>query len=435
MSFFQKAYQFVRYDIWRRTAKDISKSKRFGYNTLKTLVLTIRGFAEDEVNTRANALTYSMLFATVPLIAMSFAIAKGFGFEQTIEDKLNSVTFLRESNIVPTIMEFVQRYLETAQGGVFLGIGIVILIWSIYNFFRTVETSFNTIWEVNRSRSYLRQITTYLSILLAIPIMMVLSSGMSIFFNSALSGYFGNTQWLTEFLIKAVPFIVCWIIFSWMYWAIPNTKVGFQAAVIPGIIVGTVFQLLQMLSVYILVFLSRTSIVYGTFAAIPLLLVWLHLSCLILLLGAEMSYAIQNNEYYDYDQDLKLISRRYKDYITLYLVYLIVKRFEQEQLPPTAHELAQENNIPIRLVNNLLSRLTESNILREIYIENKEDKTYLPAIDINRLTVGKLFSHIDRQGNERFLQNLPEKMEAFWQEWTDLQAKTADSNNILIKDL
>lgn len=435
MSLFQKAYHFIRYDIWRGTTSDLSKSKRWGYSTLKTLLLTVRGVTEDEVSTRADALTYSMLFATVPLIAMSFAIAKGFGFEQTIEDKLYSISFLRESNIVPAIMDFVQRYLETARGGVFLGVGIVVLLWSIYNFFRTVEKSFNTIWDVKRSRSPLRQITTYLCILLLIPVIMVVSSGMSIFISSALSNYFVGMAWFKELVLKLSPFVICWIIFTWMYGAVPNTHVGFRAAAIPGVIMGTLFQLLQMLSVYLVVFLSRTSIVYGTFAAIPLLLIWLHLSCLLLLLGAEMSYAIQNNEYYDYDHDLKLISRRYKDYITLYLVHIIVKRFEQEELPPTAHELAQDNHIPIRLVNNLLSRLTETNILREIYIEGKEDKTYLPAIDIHQLTVGKLFSHIDRQGTERFLHDLPPEMEDFWQRWTALQQQTTENNNILIKDL
>ncbi|MBR1928339.1 MAG: YihY/virulence factor BrkB family protein [Paludibacteraceae bacterium] len=431
----KKTTNFVRYDVWRKTGEEMSRWKRLAYLSLRSIVLTIKGFLNHDINTRANALTYSMMFAIVPILALVLAIAKGFGFEQVIEDKLNE-SFLGTMGLVPTMMGFVERYLETARGGVFIGVGMLILLWSVYSFFNTIETSFNTIWQVKNSRSRLRQFTTYITILLLVPILIVVSSGINIFLNTTAAELdLKAMSAIKEFFFKLLPFITCWFIFSWMYWAIPNTKVGAWATFIPGILVGTLFQLLQMLTVYLVMFLSRTSIIYGAFAVIPLLLTWLQLSCLFILSGAELSFAIQNNEEFDYDHDLQNISRRYKDYITLFLTYKVVKRFEEEQEPQTAHEMASENHLPARLVNQLLSRLIDVGILRETYIEGKEEHTYIPAVDINKITVGKVFANIDQQGNEQFLTNPTEESKLFWQKFLDIKSHTMDVNKILVKDI
>ena len=434
MGFIKKTTDFLLNDLWRKTGEEFSRWKRLGYMTLRSIVITVRGFLDHGINIRANALTYSMMFALVPILALVLAIAKGFGFEQIIEEKLYE-SFLGKMNLVPTIMGFVERYLETAQGGVFIGIGLLILLWSVYAFFNNIESSFNTIWQVKRSRSYLRQFTTYISILLLIPMLIVVSSGVSILFNSTLGDipFFRAMAPLKEFAIKLAPWITTWLIFTWMYWAIPNTKVGAWAAFIPGILVGTMFQLLQILSFYLVAFLSRTSIVYGAFAAIPLLLTWLQLSCLFILSGAELSFAIQNNEDFDYDSDLRKMSRRYKDYVTLYLTYLIVKRFETGDTPETAHEMAHDNRLPARLVNQLLSRLVEVGVVRETYIEGKQERTYVPARDINTITIGSVIESVERQGTELFLRNPTPEREMFWSRYNELR-QSADVLNVLVKD-
>ncbi|MBR1809930.1 MAG: YihY/virulence factor BrkB family protein [Paludibacteraceae bacterium] len=433
---FKNFINFITVDLWRRTGEELGRWKRLGYLTLRSIIITVRGFLSHDINTRANALTYSMMFAIVPILALVLAFAKGFGFEQVIEDKLYQ-SFLGQMGAVPTMMGFVERYLETAQGGAFLGVGLLVLLWSVYSFFSNIESSFNTIWQVNKSRSVLRQITTYVSILLLIPVLMVVSSGVSIFFNTATadSQFFAAMEPLKEFSIKLLPFLTCWLIFSWMYWAVPNAKVGAWAAFIPGIVVGTLFQLLQMLSFYLVAFLSRTSIVYGAFAALPLLLTWLQLSCLFILSGAQLSFAIQNNEDFDYDQDLKHMSRRYKDYVTLFLTYIIVKRFAEGVEPQTAQEMAHENRLPARLVNQLLTRLVETNVVRETYIEGKEERTYVPARDINLITVDFIDDAISRQGNSLFLLNPTPEREQFWKRYQQIIAEDNPRKHYLVKDL
>lgn len=436
----RRIYDFIRKDIWRTTNDELGKGRRLGYATIKTLILSVRGFNDNDVSMRANALTYSFMFALVPILAMILAVARGFGMEQVIEGYLNK-SFLGQYDpkIISVIMGFVQRYLETAQGGVFLGIGILILLWAIYSFFRNVEASFNKIWQVNQSRNIGRQITNYLTLLLALPILMIASSGISIFVNTRLaeSDFFINLGFLIEWGLKLLPWMMSWLVFFLMYWAIPNTKVKWHAALIPGIFIGTLVQILQAMTVYVIMFLGRTSVVYGAFAIIPLLLTWVQWLCMLILFGAELSYSIQNNEHFDYLQETDNMSRRYKDYLTLYICQAIIKRFEQGQKAYSAQELAQESHVPTRIINQLIGRLVAAGILSVLRPEGeREDELrYQPAMDINKITVGMVFDQIEQQGTEMFFRRLPKKMESFWKQFLGLRKEAKDTQNKLVKDL
>ena len=154
---------------------------------------------------------------------------------------------------------------------------------------------------------------------------------------------------------------------------------------------------------------------------------WLQWTCLLILIGAELSFAIQNNEQFEYEKDLETMSRRYKDFLTLYLMHCIILRFENDQQPYTAVELAHENNVPIRLVTNLLNRLEDVGLLRTVYIEQEEDRTYQPALDTHKMTVGMVIDRIDRQGSEEFLRGATPEMQAFWQRYQQI----TDEHNTL----
>jgi len=430
--------EFVRYDMWRRTTTELDTwYKRLGYRVARTITLVVRGFTSKNLNDQAKALTYSLIFAVIPILAMIVAVAKGFGVADVIEKQLNA-SFLGETNMVPTIMSMVERYLETAQDGVFIGIGILILLWAVYSFFQSVEAAFNRIWNVKKSRSILRQATTYIAIVVIIPVLIVCSAGIDIFVNTTVESTI-HVEALHDFFhtsgVKMLQFALCWLFFTWMYVAIPNTKVRFWSGFIPGVLMGTLFQLLQMLSVYLIALLSRTSIVYGAFASIPILMTWLQWTCLLILIGAEMSYAIQNNEQFEYEQDLNSMSRRYKDFIMLYLLSRIVKRFEAGEAPYTAHELAVRDHLPIRLVNRLLSRMVETFVLREVYQEGDEDKAYQPALDTHKISVSMVMDRIDMQGTEEFLQAPSEDMQAFWEHFLVLKEKDHELNNVLVSEL
>lgn len=435
---FSKVIGFVRYDMWRRTTTEIDTwYKRLGYIVARTIALVVRGFTSKNLNDTAKALTFSLIFAVVPILAMIVAVAKGFGVVDIIQNQLNA-SFLGETNMVPTIMEMVDRYLETAQGGVFIGVGILILLWAVYSFFQSVETAFNRIWNVQKSRSILRQVTTYIAIVVLIPVLIVCSAGINIFLHTTIESTIEISA-LHEFFhtsgVKFLQFVLVWLLFTVMYIAVPNTKVKFMSALIPGILMGTLFQLLQMLSVYLIAMLSRTSIVYGAFATIPILMTWLQYTSMLILIGAQMAYAIQNNEEFEYEQDLNTMSRRYKDFIMLYLLSIIIKRFEADEAPLTAHELAIRDHLPIRLVNRLLSRMVETGLLREVFTENEEERRYQPALDTHKISVGMVIDRIDAQGTELFLQTPSEEMVNFWENYTKMKEKDTTLNQILVNEL
>ena len=275
----EKIIKFIRHDFWQ--------------NLWLTIKMVVRGFNDMDLNIRASGLTYSLLFAVVPLLALIMAFAKGFGMAELIEHNMQK-SWLGETNFIPQLMGMVDRYLDTAQGGAFIGVGIIVLIWAVYSFFQNVEQAFNRVWGLKNSRSIVRRVTTYIAILFVIPVLIIVTSGLSIFLNSATESM--NLTLIEHYhhwIIRVVQFIVAWCVFSWMYWAVPNTTVKWQAAIIPGILMGTIFQLLQNFSVYVLMFLSRTSVVYGAFAIIPILMIWLQWTCLLILIGVQMSAAIQ----------------------------------------------------------------------------------------------------------------------------------------------
>lgn len=409
--------------------------KRLGYRILQTIILFARGFKDKALNVRANSLSFSLLFAFVPMVAGVFAIARGFGFEELLQERI-STSFLAEANIAPTIMEWVERYLETARGGLFLGIGLVVLIWAVYAFFNMLELSFNNIWNVKQSRSFGRRLSNYMVVLLLVPIMIILSSGISIFLNSAASAspVLQAIEPIRRVMLRLIPFVVASGVFTWIFIAIPNTKVRFLSAIIPGVIVGILFQLVQMFSVYLVMLFTRMSVVYGAFSAIPLILVWLHITCWLLLIGAELAFAIQNNDMFAYEKDLKTMSRRYKDYVMLYLLAVIIRRFEAGESPQTAQKMAAEHQLPIRLVQQLLSRLEETSIVRRVYTEDEEEQAFVPALDTKSITVEMVIGRISAQGTEDFLQHTPAEMQAFWQRYQQM-IDANHSDDILVSEL
>ena len=430
-------YNFIRYDIWRITENELSHSRRSLYRFLKTLVLAVRGFINDDLNVRASALTYSVLFAIIPLFALIFAIGKGFGVDKLIENSFQD-TFIGQSDMIPAIMGFVDRYLKTTQGGIFIGVGIAILFWSVMNFFMQVERAFNRIWQVKESRSFIRKFSTYFSAILIVPLIIVFSGGLSIYVSSAVKQtyVYDVLSPLLRFGVKLIPYFINWVVFTILYIAMPNTRVRFYNALIAGVIAGSAFQAFQMLYINGQVYLSRYNVVYGSFAAVPLLLLWIQISCLIVLLGAEISYASQNINNFDFELDTNNISTRYKNFLILFITYVIVKQFEEQKSPLSAEQIVLRYKLPIRIVNQSLSKLVEVSVLSEVQSENAKFKIYQPAIDINQLTVSLLFDKLEIHGSELFLTNKNELLDIFWQKTLDIKQQSEEhTEQILIKDM
>ncbi len=438
-NFITKAIRFVTYDMWRITGNEVTGIKQLGISAAKSTSLAIRSFVDENLQIRASALTYSTLLAIVPFLAVLLGIAKGFGFQETVREALNSY-FPAQINELNMAFGFVDSYLAQAQGGVIMGVGIVILLWTVISLISNIENTFNDIWQINKSRSLPRKITDYLALLLFIPVMMIASSGMSLFISTIRNTILDEFVFLTSFVnsaLQIVPFIITSLVFTALYIFLPNTKVRFIPGLIAGVIAGCAFQIFQLFYISGQIWVTKYNAIYGSFAAIPLLLLFVQLSWVICLFGGALAYGIQNASKFNFETDSKNISRRYKDFVIITIMSLIVKRFETGEKPYTADELSEKFHIPIRLATQLLYELTELNILTEV-IEDKDEWTiyYQPAIDINHITVSYVLKKVDEEGSENFKIDKDKLFNAEWEAIIRTRQDMFDrDNHILLKEL
>ncbi len=431
---------FLLHDIFRVTEKELSNTMRFLVRLLKKLILSVRGFIEDDLIIKASALTYYTMLAIVPIFALFLAVGKGFGFAESIEEFVNKLIG-DNPEITTIVMGFVNNYLAQTQGGLFVGFGIGLLLWAVLNMFRQIEINFNDIWNVKKNRSIVRQFTTYITMLIVVPILIVVSSGLSakvdayveIIAQSSVGSFLIP---IYQFLVQLAPFVIYWVLFTLIFLIIPNTKVKISDAMLAGVVTGTAFLALQFLYVNGQISLAQYNAVYGSFAAIPLLLFWLQISWLIVLYGAELCYVSQNLMNFSFESDTKNISRRYKDYTLFVVLKIIINRFCQAQEPISANQIAVDYNIPIRLVHDHLKLLVDTNIISEIYIEQNAERFYQPALDVNLITVHLVLDRINRLGSENFKITDNGAFQEIWQKLEILQETiTAESSKILIRDL
>lgn len=431
-------WKFVTYDIWRITEDEVTKTKFSIYNIIKTAYLCVNRFTTDRLADSASALTYSTLLAIVPILAILFAIARGFGFSTLMEQQLR-VGLGGSPETTEAIFSFVNSYLSQTKGGIFLGIGLVTLLWTVINLISSIEVTFNQIWQVKKTRSMYRKITDYFSMLLLMPILIVVSGGLSIFMSTILKQMedFVLLAPVMKFLIQLIPFVLTWIMFTGLYTFMPNTKVKIKHALIAGVLAGTAYQAFQFLYISSQLWVSRYNAIYGSFAALPLFLLWLQISWTICLFGVELAYAGQNIRNFSFDRDTKSISRRYRDFISILIMSLIAKRFERNEPPYTAELITEEHQIPIRLTNQILYQLQEINLIHEVSIDQKsEEIAYQPSVDIHQLNVALLLDRLDTVGSEDFKVDKEEEFNGQWKVLLDSRKEYyKNASKVLLKDL
>lgn len=432
-NFIKKVIHFLTYDIWRFTRDELSAKRMTLYDILKSFILVFRNIDRTELNTRAAALTYKNLLSIVPILAVLFAIARGFGLQDEVQRELIKY-FEGQADLINRAMTFIDNSLQYAHGGVFLGIGVVILLYTVVNLLSSIEDNFNLIWNIKNGRTYYRQFTDYLALIVIAPVFLICNAGFSILLsntaNMELIGY------MVRPIIKIAPFLITIFLFTFLYIYIPNTKVRFMPAFIAGTFSGTVFQIFQMLYIGGQIWISKYNAIYGSFAALPLLMLWLQLSWFILLFGVQLSYAYQNVAKFSFEQETKNISRRFKDFVLLAILSLIVNRFEKGEKPYTADEISMIHRIPTKLTSESIYYLLELGVIVETPTIDLLVPAYVPAIDINKLTVGYLLNRINSHGSEDFKIDIDVEFNREWQRILDIEEQLiCEENDILIKDL
>lgn len=427
--------------IWNTPLAEISRGKTFLIKQMRIIVLAARGFSNDKVMLRASALTFYSLLSIIPVAAIAFAIAKGFGLDQTLVQLITN-EFKTHPEVLNWLLLNARNALDETRGVYIAGVGMIILFWSVLSLLDDIEDSFNHIWQIKSSRPWYRKFTDYLTIMLIAPVFIILSSSITVFISTELADFMSRAPILDffkpviSFLVKFIPYFLSWITLTILFIVMPNAKVKFVPALISGIVAGTVLQVLQWLYIDLQFGITKLSAIYGSFAAVPLFIIWLQSSWIIVLLGAELAFANQNISRYEDESKALNISNYQKRALVLMILHLIIRNFSTGEKPISAENIALTLKIPMRLARDILQDLSSVNLVSIIHENEQIERLYQPAIDINRITVSYVFTRLDKKGVEQtmVIKNKDyEKVISMLEKFDKLIDKS--DSNILIKDL
>lgn len=391
--------QYVTTGIWEQP------DNRWHVRFLKVVNLSVRSFTDRDLQSQAASLTYSTLLATVPVLAMLFAIARGFGFQNILKSQLFTY-FPAQREVLENAFTFVDSYLNQASEGLFVGVGLIVMLWTLISLISNVESAFNLVWGIKHGRSIWRRITDYTAIFLILPILMICASGINVFMSSTLQDAipFKSLTPMISGLLDLAAMTLTWFFFVGAYLLIPNTRVPFKNAFFAGILTGIGFTVLQWLFVSGAVYVSRYNAIYGSFAFLPLLLVWLQLVWMIVLAGAVVCYSMQSFGHFNFMGQVSGISVDYRLTVLLAVLSTIVKRFDNGDPPADTPDISRERGIPLSLADASVNRLVELQLIDRVVVnEQKEIFGYNPSLPTSDMTVGLVIRRVLKSGHSNFI--------------------------------
>ena len=432
---------FLSQGVWSMRLKDLSGSRYFLMRQLRIYLLAIKGFYEDKCQLRASALTFYSLLSVVPVLAMFFGIAKGFGMEELLEKELTK-SLSGQKEVLSWLIEFANKMLENTQGTLIAGLGFAILFWSVIKVLGNIEEAFNDVWQIKKGRTWGRKFADYTSIMIFGPILLIGSSAATVVIKSMVSNLIvGNSLLETVgpfifFLINLIPYILVWVLFTGIYAFMPNTRVTFKSAMLAGVVAGTIYQLLQIGYIEFQTHVTSYNAIYGSFAALPLFLMWLQLSWLVVLFGAEISFAEQNVESYEFESESTQISYSFRRLISLIIIHKIVRNFADNKRPFCSQDISQNLEIPIRLTREIVFNLVNCGLISELKTEREKEMAYAPAFDISDMSLNKIINSLENYGSDE----IPVKRDKVFDTLTQLIDEyklnfKQHSGNVLLKDI
>ena len=406
-------WEYVTVGVWRDTRRN------WKVDTVKTLALSAKSFFNADLQTQACAMTYRTLLAVVPALALLFAIGRGFGLQNVLQDELFRM-FPAQHQAVGYAMNFVDSYLSSSSEGIFVGVGLIFLLWTLISLFGNIEDTFNLIWGVKQGRSLGRKITDYTAMLLILPVVMICASGLTILLSSTLQAFLHWTFMspVITWVLEGVSWVLTWLFFALLYLLMPNTKVKFVNAFIAGVFAGTGFLVLQWLFVTGQLYVSKYNAIYGSFSFLPLMLIWMQLTWVITFAGGVICYSSQNIFLYSFDDAIRSMSSGYYARLVIAIGAVVVQRFVDGDGATLTTDMVKAYNLPPRLVAMIIDTLVACGALSVVDVDPKHEiKGYQPALDPSKITVAEVFRRLDAKGSADFIpdfnENFPGAVETY----------------------
>lgn len=427
--------RILRYD------KDaLPRSTAMILKPLQIFAEAVRGYVRNNCVLHASALTFYSLLSVVPVVAMAFGIAKGFGLEDRLERQLY-LRFAGQEEVLSKIIDFARTLLDNTQGELIAGIGIVVLFWSSIKVLSHIESTLNTIWSVG-GRRFIHKVTNYLTILIISPLLIIVSSSVTVFIKTQVLAT--TERWeilqaagsIITMSLKLLPFGLIWLLFIMIYLVMPNTQVRLGSALIAGIIAGSLFQLSQGVYISAQVVVARYNAIYGSFAALPLFLIWLQLSWMMVLLGAQIAHAHQFQGNLTMGRDVRNSCQKDKKRCALSILRWIIQQFSEGTSPPTAERIAQHLTLPYTLAEQMIDHLRQCGLISAVAVEGSDDLAYQPAKDIHTIRIAPVLDALDRVGRPAIPPHQQTEFDAVTRAIEAIQKEIDRSPaNILVKDI
>ncbi|MDE6311181.1 MAG: YihY/virulence factor BrkB family protein [Muribaculaceae bacterium] len=427
-----KIWEYCSDGVWKDTRR------KWWVTAVKTVNLTVRTFISSDVQTQACAMTYRTMLALVPALALLLAIARGFGFQGYLETELYRL-FPAQKTAIQYAWNFVDSYLNQASEGLFVGVGIVFLLYTLVSLISTTEDTFNSIWGVRQGRSLGRKISDYTSLLLILPILVVCVSGIELMLSSTLRTVF-PLDFLTP-LISCILEVSSWLLtclfFGAVYLLFPNTRVPVVPALISGCFAGVGFLVVQWLFVTGQMYVSRYNAIYGSFSFLPLLLIWMQLVWMITLAGAVLCYSSANIFSFNFDQEVRNIAPLYRRKAFVAVTAVIAQRFGTDKPAITERELIEEYDLPARLVSDICGHLVEASIVAQVVLDSdKRSFGYQLSVPPEKLTMDYLFERLNTLGIRGFIPRFTQRFPGVEEAFKEVEDSSGPAmQKILIKDI
>jgi len=367
----------------------------------RVISIALKKYVKDKLAQRAVVLTYYTLFAVVPACALVFGIANGFQVKEKLRELMYR-QFADHRETINWIWHYADLTLEKTRGDLIAGVGILCLIWTVFWLAFNVENSFNAIWQLSPRKNIFRKLSDYLSVILITPVLLVLLSSSGVFLRSQIPGFFakyplinGAAVFFITFGLELLPMVFACLLFTLIFFMVPNTKVKLASALFGGVITGILFHILQNSFIFIQLSLSRNNAIYGSFAVLPLFLLWLQWSWQITLLGAQFAFVHQNIDSGLFDSDeikSKTLIRKYQ----LLIGSMIYGAYSQGKGMVREQEISRKLLLSPVETHCYLNSLEAAGVVARVADES--DPAFLPVKPADSFTVCDALNALDQVG-------------------------------------
>ena len=399
---------------------------------LKLIIYTLEGLMAHGTMDMSAALTFYTLISLVPVLALVFAVVKSFGLAESLVENLYSL-LPQMPEVVDYVVDFATKALARTRGGLMATVSLVTLFWAVIRMFESIEANFNKIWEVKSTRNLVRKYSDYITVVIIAPLLWIVATSIGSYAREML-GVDGSV-WL-QVGSKVLSLLVVCAMFTLIYRVIPNCKVRLHSAALAGLMAGTCFFLFQALYVYLIKWMTSYNAIYGSFAALPLFMLWMQNSWSILLIGCELSFAIQNEKRFDEERTLPSLSHDVGRKLMLATVAYVARAFRRGEGAVPMVAIREQLSLPTRTVSKLISTLVAAEVLNEVRCDEEEyDVAYAPARDVTTLRVSDVLEAIDNYADgatEPMCHSVEARRAEECVEALKLALREADSNELVI---